>query len=164
MRENVPTKLWSQKIFIWNLNQGSLFFSFSISSCLRVVNFLLLAQEFKQGSQNLSRYQINFYRFVPIKLYFERLAMDSVLHGTVWKSHRYRIAINPPRFRVCNQIFSCMVKLLSTYRVKVPQCMGSPLFWLHGENILHTDYSLTLINISIHSKLFYYYYFFNKSK
>ena len=76
------------------------------------------------------RYQINFYRFVPIKLHFERLANDSVLHGTVWKSHRYRIAINTPRFRVCNQIFSCMVKLLSTYRVKVPQCMGSPLFWL----------------------------------
>ena len=153
MRENVSTKLWSQNIFIWNLKQrslslrkhpflsgeergetdvlagwGSLFFS--ISSCLRVVNFLLRAQEFKQGSLNLSRYQINFYRFVPIKLYFERLANDSVLHGTVWKSHRYRIAINTPRFRVCNQIFSCMVKLLSTYRVKVPQCMGSPLFWL----------------------------------
>ena len=42
-------------------------FFFSISSCLRVVNFLLPAQEFKQGSQNPSRYQINFYRFVPIK-------------------------------------------------------------------------------------------------
>ena len=53
------------------------------ATCLRVVNFLLRAQEFKQGSLNLSRYQINFYRFVPIKLYFERLANDSVLHGTV---------------------------------------------------------------------------------
>ena len=64
------------------LTKEIFFFSFSISSCLRVVNFLLLAQEFKQGSQNLSRYQINFYRFVPIKLYFERLAKD-LLHGTV---------------------------------------------------------------------------------
>ena len=64
------------------LTKEVFFFSFSISSCLRVVNFLLLAQEFKQGSQNLSRYQINFYRFVPIKLYFERLAKD-LLHGTV---------------------------------------------------------------------------------
>ena len=26
------------------------------------------------------------------------------------------------------KLFSCMVKLWSTYRVKVAQCMGSPLF------------------------------------
>ena len=163
MRENVPTKLWSQKIFIWSLNQGSLFFSFRISSCLRVVNFLLLAQEFKQGSQNLSRYQINFYRFVPIKLYFERLAKD-LLHGTVWKSHRDRIAINTSRFRVCNHI---IIFLYGQVMVNLP-CKSCSMYGessvLTGGNILHTDYSLTLINISIHSKLFYYYYFFNKSK
>ena len=134
----LTVKLWRKmylqncglRKFSYEILTKEVFFSFSISSCLRLVNFLLRAQEFKQGSQNLSRYQIIFYRFVPILLYFERLAKDSVLHGTVWKSHQYRIAINTLRFRVCNHIFSCMVKLWSTYRVKVAQCMGSPLFWL----------------------------------
>ena len=64
------------------LTKEVFFFFFQHFFLSQSSELLLLAQEFKQGSQNLSRYQINFYRFVPIKLYFERLAKD-LLHGTV---------------------------------------------------------------------------------